>query len=90
MLEPVPTGTRRTETHAAVAQGLVLALGAGVAQADNGMLYIGAGLTNDNLRDIAATNSNLNSTNWKVWAGQLLLTSVAAWQQSTQASNCVR
>jgi hypothetical protein len=48
---------------------IVLALGAGVAQADNGMLYIGAGLTNDNLRDIAATNSNLNSTNWKVWAG---------------------
>jgi hypothetical protein len=48
---------------------MVLALGAGVAQADNGTLYIGAGLTNDNLRDIAATNSNLNSTNWKVWAG---------------------
>ncbi|HXY96283.1 MAG TPA: outer membrane beta-barrel protein [Steroidobacteraceae bacterium] len=47
----------------------VLALCTGVAQADNGMLYIGAGLTNDNLRDIAATNSNLNSTNWKVWAG---------------------
>ncbi|MGO9802222.1 MAG: outer membrane beta-barrel protein [Steroidobacteraceae bacterium] len=48
---------------------IVLALGAGVAQADNGMLYVGAGLTNDNLRDIAATNSNLSSTNWKVWAG---------------------
>jgi hypothetical protein len=48
---------------------IVLALGAGVAQADNGMLYIGAGLTNDNLRDIAATNSSLDSTNWKVWAG---------------------
>jgi Outer membrane protein beta-barrel domain len=46
-----------------------LALGAGVAQADNGMLYVGAGLTNDNLRDIAATNSNLDSTSWKVWAG---------------------
>ena len=28
----------------------VLALCAGVAQADNGMLYIGAGLTNDSLR----------------------------------------
>jgi len=48
---------------------LVLALAAGAAQADNGLLSIGAGLTNDNLRDIAATNSNLNSTNWKVWAG---------------------
>lgn len=48
---------------------VVLALGAGVAQADNGMLYVGAGLTNDNLRDIEATNSNLNSTSWKVWVG---------------------
>jgi hypothetical protein len=48
---------------------IVLALGAGVAQADNGMLYVGAGVSNDNLKDITATNSNLNSTNWKVWAG---------------------
>jgi Outer membrane protein beta-barrel domain len=48
---------------------LVLALGAGAAHADNGMLYVGAGLSNDNLRDVAATNSNLNSTSWKVWAG---------------------
>jgi len=48
---------------------LLLALGAGVAHADNGMLYLGAGITNDNLRDIAATNSNLNDTSWKVWAG---------------------
>jgi hypothetical protein len=48
---------------------MVLALGAGVAQADNGMLYVGAGVSNDNLKDITATNSNLNSTNWKVWAG---------------------
>jgi hypothetical protein len=47
----------------------VLALGAGAAQADNGLVYVGAGVSNDNLRDIAATNSNLNSTNWKVWAG---------------------
>ena len=48
---------------------MVLALGAGAAYADNGMLYLGAGITNDNLRDIEATNSNLDSTNWKVWAG---------------------
>jgi Outer membrane protein beta-barrel domain len=47
----------------------LLALGPVVAQADNGMFYIGAGLSNDNLRDIEATDSNLNSTNWKVWAG---------------------
>jgi hypothetical protein len=48
---------------------LALTFAAAAAQADEGMLAIGAGLTNDNLRDIAATNSNLNSTNWKVWAG---------------------
>jgi hypothetical protein len=48
---------------------LALTLAAGAAYADNGLLYIGAGLTNDDLRDIAATNSNLSSTNWKVWAG---------------------
>jgi hypothetical protein len=47
----------------------VLVLGAGVAHADNGLLYIGAGLSNDNLRDISLTNSNLNSTDFKVWAG---------------------
>jgi hypothetical protein len=46
-----------------------LVLAAGVAQADNGMLYVGAGLSNDNLRDISLTNSNLNSTSFKVWAG---------------------
>jgi hypothetical protein len=48
----------------------MLALGAGVAQADdNGLLYIGAGLTRDNLKDITATNGDLNSTDWKVYAG---------------------
>lgn len=48
---------------------LTLACGAGLAHADNGMLSLGAGVSNDNLRDVAATNSNLNSTSWKVWAG---------------------
>jgi hypothetical protein len=47
----------------------LLALGPVVAQADNGMLYVGAGVTNDSLRDIALTSSNLDSTSWKVWAG---------------------
>jgi hypothetical protein len=47
----------------------LLVLGPVVAQADNGMLYLGAGLSNDNLRDISLTNSNLNSTDFKVWAG---------------------
>ena len=46
-----------------------LALAASAAQADNGLLYLGAGIANDSLKDVTATNSNLNSTNWKVWAG---------------------
>jgi hypothetical protein len=46
---------------------LALALGAGAAHADK--LYVGAGIANDNLKDVTATASNLNSTNWKVWAG---------------------
>jgi hypothetical protein len=48
---------------------LLLALGAGAAHADNGLLYVGAGIAYDNLKDITATNSDLNSTNWKAWAG---------------------
>jgi OOP family OmpA-OmpF porin len=48
---------------------IALAFGAGVAQADNGLLYVGAGVSRDSLRDIAATNGNLDSTDWKVWAG---------------------
>ena len=48
---------------------LALALAAGTAQADNGMLYLGAGISRDNLKDVTATASDLNSTNWKVWAG---------------------
>lgn len=48
---------------------LTLTSGTALAHADNGMLYLGAGLSNDNLKDIAATNSNLNSTSWKLWAG---------------------
>ena len=45
---------------------LLLPLGAGAAHAGNGLLYVGAGLTNDNLRDVVATNSNLDSTSWKI------------------------
>jgi len=47
---------------------IALALSASAAQADNGMLYVGAGLSNDKLKDIAAIDSNISSTNWKVWA----------------------
>jgi Outer membrane protein beta-barrel domain len=46
-----------------------LVLAAGVAQADNGLLYLGAGVVRDRVSDIAATNSDLNSTSWKVLAG---------------------
>lgn len=49
-----------------------LALGAGLAHADdngNGLLYVGAGVSRDNLKDITAINGDLNSTNWKVYAG---------------------
>lgn len=48
---------------------LALALAAGVAHADNGTFYVGAGIARDNLKDITATASDLNSTNWKIWAG---------------------
>ena len=47
----------------------VLALAAGIARADNGLLYVGAGITRDTLKDITATGSDLDSTNWKVMAG---------------------
>jgi Outer membrane protein beta-barrel domain len=47
---------------------LALALAAGVAHADN-TFYVGAGISRDNIKDISATASDLNSTNWKVWAG---------------------
>jgi outer membrane immunogenic protein len=48
---------------------LALALAAGAAHADNGTFYVGAGISRDNLKDITATASDLNSTNWKIWAG---------------------
>jgi len=48
---------------------VALALAAGTAQADNGTFYVGAGVSRDNLKDVTATASDLNSTNWKIWAG---------------------
>ena len=48
---------------------LALALAAGTAHADNGTFYVGAGVSRDNLKDISVTASDLNSTNWKIWAG---------------------
>ena len=48
---------------------LALALAAGVAHADNGTFYVGAGVSRDNLKNITFTATDLNSTNWKIWAG---------------------
>jgi len=48
---------------------LALALGAAAAHADNGTFYVGAGISRDNIKDITATASDFNSTNWKAWAG---------------------
>lgn len=49
--------------------GLALATIAGAAQADDGWFYLGAGISRDNIKDIAATASDLNATSWKVMAG---------------------
>jgi hypothetical protein len=48
---------------------LALAFGAGVAQADDSLFYVGAGISRDNVKDITATNSDLNSTDWKIYVG---------------------
>ena len=51
---------------------IVLALGAGVAEADNGLVYLGAGVTSNKLSDIVVKGTafpDLNKTSWKVFAG---------------------
>jgi opacity protein-like surface antigen len=51
---------------------IALALGAGIAQADNGSFYIGAGVTGNKLNDIVVQGTafpDLNKTSWKVFAG---------------------
>jgi len=47
----------------------VLVLAASAAHADTELLYVGAGISRDNLSAIAATNSSLNATSWKALAG---------------------
>jgi len=47
----------------------VVALGATAAHADNGLVYVGAGVLRDKLSDVAATNSDFDETSWKVLAG---------------------
>jgi hypothetical protein len=49
-----------------------LALGASVAQADNGSLYFGAGVTSNKLNDIVVRGTafpDIHSSSWKVFAG---------------------
>jgi OmpA family protein len=49
-----------------------LALGTGVAQADNGFFYLGAGISKNKVSDITNTGSSfgdLDNTSWKVLAG---------------------
>jgi opacity protein-like surface antigen len=48
---------------------IALALGVGVARADDQLLYVGAGLTRNDIKDIASTASDFNTTSWKVLAG---------------------
>jgi hypothetical protein len=49
-----------------------LALGAGVAQADNGFFYLGAGISKNKVSDITNAGGNfadIDNTSWKVLAG---------------------
>lgn len=53
---------------------VALALGTATAHADNGMLYFGAGVNIDILRDISVPygggiSPTLDSVNWKAWVG---------------------
>jgi len=51
---------------------IALALGAGVAQADNGFFYLGAGITSNKLSDIVVQGTafpDIDTTSWKVFAG---------------------
>jgi hypothetical protein len=48
---------------------VALALGATAARADNGFFYAGAGIARNKISEITATNSDLNDTSWKVFAG---------------------
>jgi outer membrane immunogenic protein len=47
----------------------VLAVGASAAQADDEVLYVGAGIVRNNIKDVTATDSDLDSTDWKVMVG---------------------
>jgi len=48
---------------------ILLALAAGVAQADDQLFYLGAGVSSNKISEITAINSDLSSTSWKAYAG---------------------
>lgn len=51
---------------------IALALGAGTAHADNGMLYVGAGISRDTLSDInnnGVSFTDIENTSWKAFLG---------------------
>ena len=50
---------------------MVLTLTAGVAQADNGFFYLGAGISRSKLSDIAPSGglADIDTTSWKAYAG---------------------
>jgi len=59
---------------------IVLALGAGVAEADNGFFYLGAGVTSNKLNDIVVHGTafpDIDKTSWKVFAGFRPITAFA-------------
>src|SRR5579863_4656601 len=64
---------------------LVLALSARVAQADNGILYVGGGIARDDLKGITATNSDLTVPTGRYgWAfGRL---AYSRWRPTTSTS----
>jgi len=48
---------------------IVLALGASGAYADEGLFYLGAGITRNSIKDVASINSDLNATSWTALVG---------------------
>jgi outer membrane protein with beta-barrel domain len=49
---------------------VILALAAASsARADDDFVFLGAGIARNSIKDITATNSDLNSTSWKAFAG---------------------
>jgi hypothetical protein len=74
----VPTGTRRTDARACVSRPArpnfspALTLTASAARADDGLLYVGAGISKNKVQGITNAGvpfADINKTSWKVLAG---------------------